>query len=89
LREVLHGGTLVIGYWQTRERLLALDIRFIDVSSGGSMAVYGRHLLGIFIAGVGVAATLRVIYHNGGGALLFVGVLFLIVGGYLIFRRFP
>jgi hypothetical protein len=45
----------------------------------------GRHLAGILIGGVGVAAVLRTAFKDGGGALLLIGVCFLALGGYLIF----
>jgi hypothetical protein len=47
----------------------------------------GRHLAGILIGGLGVAAVLRMAFKDGGGALLLAGVCFLAVGGYLIFSK--
>ena len=46
----------------------------------------GRHLIGVFVGGFGVAAMLRVAFKDGGGALLLAGLLCLAAGAYLIFR---
>ena len=53
------------------------------------MVPYARHLVGVFVAAFGVAATLRVVFRDGGSLLLLIGLLCLIGGGCLIFFKPP